>query len=162
MSTRRRVSRAPVVVGCVIAVCLLLLTGLGVWNYGRNAYWWGTSDRMRVLLSDPMASTALLGLPLLSHEQTEPVGLTGKPNGDFVTNVFASKGGTIQQTQSSVVQEAERVGWTPNPTSSSPLSQNFSRNTQDGASLLLSVAPLFPGDQEIGDQPGVRVALSYA
>lgn len=156
-------SRAPVVVASVVAFCLLVVVGLGVWNHGRNAYWWGTSDRMRVLLSDPLASTTLLGLPLLRHEQTEPVGPLGKPNGDFVTNVFASDVGELQQTQSRIVDEAERVGWTRDPNSSSPLSQNLSRTSQEGATLLVSVAPLSPGDDPLtGGRSGVRVALSYA
>lgn len=58
---------------------------------------------------------------LVVAEQAEPVSLFGKPNGDFITTVFASEDGEREETQSRVVHEAEGVGWTPNPNSSSPL-----------------------------------------
>ena len=73
-------------IGAVVTV--LLVGGVTIWDYGRNASWWGTSDTMRVLLDDPLASPDLLKLTLVGSDQSRPAGPFGKPRPDFASHWY--------------------------------------------------------------------------
>lgn len=73
-------------------VCLTLLAALGyaTWEYGRNHQWWGDSDDMRELKSDPLAAEQVLGYPRLRTEESETEVFRFKSPGDEVKNWYST------------------------------------------------------------------------
>lgn len=94
-----------------LLVVLLAVGGVALWNHGRNAYWWGTSDAQQHLLDDPMAARDLLGLTLVREDVARPVGIATMPKGAYVHHWF-DPAGRPEQVLAELGALAATQGWT--------------------------------------------------
>ncbi len=67
--------RRTMIIALSLLAVLVVASGVVVWNYGRNHYWWGVSDAQAVLLADPMAARDLDGLKLVRAEEPKTRGV---------------------------------------------------------------------------------------
>jgi hypothetical protein len=103
--------RTFAVLGLLAALtAILAVGGVAVWNHGRNAYWWGTSDSQRVLLDDPMSAPDLLGLTLIREDIAGPVGVTEMASGAYVHRWF-DPAGRPEQVLAELGAYAAAHGW---------------------------------------------------
>lgn len=148
-----------------VLILVLAATVIGVrliWQYGRNtAHWWGTSDSTKVLLADPMAAPDLLGLRLISHEQTQHVGLTDKAGPAYVINTFDTGDADAAEIQRQLLEFAQARGWTPTPDTSTAEYLNASRRADDCTSLAVSIEQVDPSESAADRLGTVRVSLHF-
>lgn len=84
----------------------LLVISICIWDFGRNRAWWGESDVMRMVRSEPLSSQSLLNLTRTNGRSEQPSSLL-KTSSPEVINCFI--GG--EAAFANVVDFAVADGW---------------------------------------------------
>ena len=129
----------------VTVVCVVLLAGLGfaTWEYGRNHQWWGDSDAMRELKSDPLAAEQVLGYPKLHTEESETEIFRFKPPGEEVKNWYSTGSDDPVVARDRVVDFALDQGYSVFNSSASGTSEPVivQKPTDGGRTISARIAP---------------------
>lgn len=94
---------------------IVAIFGLGVlsifgWNYGRNEYLWGDSDRELQMVNDPMMAQNLAGMTLVRSDRPEPEGFSIEPAPIQVINWYKADGDLDKQLRV-IAEKAVSLGW---------------------------------------------------
>lgn len=110
--TKKKLSNRSI----IVRVLLVALLAFGVYELGRYANLWGEPNELRVIKSESLASTDLLGLKLVEAEQMGEGSLVGKTVSPNVTRTFEAEKGNIEATKRRIIKYAESEGWVHDPT----------------------------------------------
>lgn len=94
----------------IVAVFGLGVLSIFVWNYGRNQYLWGDSDRELQMVSDPMMAQNLAGMTLVRSDRPEPEGFSIEPAPIQVINWYKADGDLDKQLNA-IAEKAVSLGW---------------------------------------------------
>ncbi|MEO5949012.1 MAG: hypothetical protein ABIP74_01290 [Candidatus Saccharimonas sp.] len=146
----------------ITIVAALLLSSIAVWNYGRNNYLWGTSDHVRILLADPMASTTFPGLSLVNTDLPKHIGIMDKSKGASVIRWFRLNGVNNDQALKQAIQSAIASGWQESPFTGDEITWVGKRAEADTGVKLSIIITIEPLDGVYPNHAGeMRITLLY-
>lgn len=112
----------------VVAVIGIGVLSIFVWNYGRNQYLWGDSDRELSMVNDPMLADNLLGMTLVRSDRPEPEGFSIEPAPIEITNWYKADGDLDKQLHA-IAEKAVSLGW-------KGFDPNYDTIYEDGTSII--------------------------
>jgi hypothetical protein len=99
--------KKTMIIGAIFGMGLL---SIFVWNYGRNHYLWGDSNRELELVNDPMMAQNLAGMTLVRSDRPEPEGFSIESAPIQVTNWYKADGNLDEQLRV-IAEKAVSLGW---------------------------------------------------
>lgn len=95
----------------IIISLAVILTVLGGYEIGRHNHLWGEPDELRVIKSEKMASSDLLGLEVINTIENGAGSMVSKTVSPSVSRTFRVKEGEIDATKQKIIELAEEDGW---------------------------------------------------
>lgn len=95
-------------VAIMIAVVVALL---GVYELGRQGGRWGAPDALRLIRSEKIVSKTLLGMKLVSSEETGVNDFTRKTVSPSIENKFEPINDDVDETINEIIEYAKADGW---------------------------------------------------
>lgn len=96
----------------LIVIAALVVVVFGSYETGRRLGWWGDSDILRTLKSDPLADPNLLGLKLAKSKVSKAPGFKGKSSPSYLIHWFEPEDPDHpEKTVEKLTEYAEREGW---------------------------------------------------